>query len=119
MSAGNGASEMQSSSKARLRTFKSSLCEGVNAEEALLTGKLAGAPCGVKRCVVDVGASLPLDRHPEREVWVITRGRGLLTYLGATAEVGAGDMVAFEPDLPHEFANTADEPFELISIFWL
>jgi len=104
--------------RARLRKFRSPLCEGVNTEEPVFTGGLADAPFGVKRCVVDVGASLPLDRHAEREVWVVTRGQGVLTYQGETSEIKLGDMVAFDPDVPHEFSNTAGEPFELVSIYW-
>jgi mannose-6-phosphate isomerase-like protein (cupin superfamily) len=113
-----GSPTAQTASKARLRKFSSSLGPGVSAEEAMFIGRVAGAPFGVKRCVVEVAASLPLDCHSEREVWVITKGRGMLTYQGQSAEVGAGDVVAFDPDVPHEFSNTADEPFELVSIFW-
>lgn len=113
-----GSRPVQKRSKARLRKFTSPLCEGVTTEEPLFTGGLAGAPFGVKRCVVDVAASLPLDRHTEREVWVVTRGRGVLTYQGETSEIGHGDVVAFDPDVPHEFSNTSDEPFELVSVFW-
>jgi mannose-6-phosphate isomerase-like protein (cupin superfamily) len=111
-------SPAQKRSRARLRKFRSPLCEGVNTEEPVFTGGLADAPFGVKRCIVDVGASLPLDRHAEREVWVVTQGRGVLTYLGETSELQQGDMVAFDPDVPHEFSNTASEPFELVSIYW-
>ena len=109
---------MPERSRARLRVFKAPLCEGVNLAEPVFAGALAGLPFGVKRCVVDVGACLPLDRHSEREMWVVTRGHGVLTYQGEKSEVQQGDMIAFEPDVPHELANTAGEPFELVSIFW-
>lgn len=105
-------------SKAQLRKFKAPLCEGVNTEEPVFAGGLAGAPFGAKRCVVDVGAALPLDRHAEREVWFVTQGQGLLTYKGETAAIQRGDIIAFDSDVPHEFTNTADEPFELVSIYW-
>ncbi len=108
----------QKRSRARLRIFKAPLCEGVSLEEPLGAGPLVAAPFGVRRCVVDIGASLPLDQHAEREMWVITRGHGMLTYHGETSEVHQGDMVAFDPDVSHEFSNTADEPFELVSIYW-
>jgi mannose-6-phosphate isomerase-like protein (cupin superfamily) len=113
-----GSPNARNRSRARLRKFKAPLCEGVDLEEPIFTGGLVGTPFGVKRCVVDVGACLPLDRHAEREMWVVTRGHGVLTYQGETSEVGPGDMVAFDPDVTHEFSNTADEPFELVSIYW-
>jgi mannose-6-phosphate isomerase-like protein (cupin superfamily) len=106
-----GSPSARNRSRARLRKFKAPLCEGVSLEEPIL----AGVPFGVKRCVVDVGASLPLDRHAEREMWVVTRGHGVLTYQGETSDVQRGDMIAFDPD---EFSNTAVEPFELVSIYW-
>ena len=83
-----------------------------------MAGAQAGIPFGVKRCVVDVGASLPLDRHAEREMWVVTRGCGTLTYQGEKSEIQLGDMVTFEPDVPHQLVNTAAEPFELVSGYW-
>lgn len=115
---GAGSPAVQNRSKARLRKFTSPLCEGVITEEPVFAGGLAGAPFGAKRCVVDVGAALPLDQHTEREVWFVTRGHGALTYKGQTSEIKQGDIVAFDPDVPHEFSNTADEPFELVSIYW-
>jgi mannose-6-phosphate isomerase-like protein (cupin superfamily) len=118
VSDGTGSPTVRNRSKARLRKFKAPLCEGVNTEEPVFTGGLADAPFGAKRCVVDVGASLPLDRHAEREVWFVTRGHGALTYKGETSEIQQGDIVAFDPDVPHELSNTADEPFELVSIYW-
>lgn len=105
-------------SRARLRVFRSPLCEGVQLEEPVLAGALATLPFGVRRCVVETGAALPLDRHAQREMWVVTRGHGILTYQGETSQVRQGDMIAFDPDVPHEFSNTADEPFELVSIYW-
>ncbi len=118
MSERAGSPSAGSRSKARLRKFKAPLCDGVNLEEPIAAGVLVGAPFGVKRCVVDVGACLPLDRHAEREMWVVTRGHGLLNYHGETFEVQQGDMISFDSDMPHEFSNTADEPFELVSIYW-
>lgn len=118
MSEKTGSPSTGSRSRARLRKFKAPLCDGVNLEEPIVAGVLVGAPFGVKRCVVDVRACLPLDRHAEREMWVVTRGQGVLKYRGETSEVQRGDMIAFDSDVPHEFSNTADEPFELVSIYW-
>jgi mannose-6-phosphate isomerase-like protein (cupin superfamily) len=115
---GTGSPAEAKRSKAKLRKFKAPLCEGVNFEQPIFTGGLADAPFGVKRCIVDVGSSLPLDRHAERELWVVIQGHGELTYKGETSEIGEGDMVAFDPDVPHEFSNTADVPFELVSVYW-
>lgn len=102
----------------KIRKYRKSLCEGTAADEPILRGAQKTIPAGFVRCVVDVGAGLPLDSHDEHEVWVVTQGHGTLTQDGVAYEVARGDMVFFESGVEHHFRNDADEPFEIVSIFW-
>ncbi|WP_196255840.1 cupin domain-containing protein [Micromonospora sp. WMMD558] len=79
----------------------------------------APAPFEVARWSVAPGTSNDLDVHRSREVWVIVTGTGTLTWADQTTAVGAGDVVAFESQVPHQVRNDGPEPLLAISVHWL
>ena len=56
-----------------------------------------------------------LHAHPQEQVYVIVRGRGLMKVGGEEEEVAAGALVFVPPDAPHAIRNTGDEPLVYVS----
>jgi mannose-6-phosphate isomerase-like protein (cupin superfamily) len=68
------------------------------------------------RLTLPVGASIGDHPHDgEDEIYVITRGQGLLADSGVETVVGPGDAVLTGRGAAHSIANSGDEPLELIA----
>ena len=53
--------------------------------------------------------------HPQEQVYVIVRGRGLMRVGDEQQEVVAGTLVFVPPDTPHAIRNTGEEPLVYVS----
>jgi XRE family transcriptional regulator, regulator of sulfur utilization len=58
----------------------------------------------------------PMHEPGSRETALIESGTVVLHCDGARHELGAGDCVTFDADLPHHFANPHDEPAVLLAV---
>ena len=58
----------------------------------------------------------PLHEPGSRETALVQRGAVLLVCDGLRHELGTGDCVTFDADLPHHFENPGTEPAELIAV---
>jgi quercetin dioxygenase-like cupin family protein len=90
--------------------------------EVVAAQELAGrrAPFGISRFSVDPGASSPLDRHDDSEIWLLAAGTGILGYGDhETYEVKAGDILQLAPNTSHLLTNTGSQPILVFSIWWM
>jgi transcriptional regulator with XRE-family HTH domain len=58
----------------------------------------------------------PMHEPGSREVALLQRGRLTLVCDGERHELGEGDCVTFDADLPHHFENPGDEPAEFLAV---
>jgi transcriptional regulator with XRE-family HTH domain len=88
----------------------------------VLTPPLPGLRSEVTRHSLQPGAVTggpgdpPRHEPGSRETAVVERGQVTLQVDGSTHELQAGDCVTFDADLPHHFANTAEEEAVLLAI---
>ncbi|HLA17770.1 MAG TPA: cupin domain-containing protein [Dehalococcoidia bacterium] len=62
------------------------------------------------------GSRQDVHTHPDSEqVYVIVRGRGVMTVGGEEQEVSAGTLVLVPPGAGHAILNTGDEPLVFVS----
>jgi mannose-6-phosphate isomerase-like protein (cupin superfamily) len=90
--------------------------------EVVAAKELAGrpAPFGVSRFSLATGASSPLDRHEDSEIWLLASGSGTLSYGdGKTYPVNAGDILQLAPSMSHVLTNTGSQPILVFSIWWM
>jgi quercetin dioxygenase-like cupin family protein len=73
----------------------------------------------MSRFTLAPGASSWLDSHPERELWMVASGQGLLEVgEAAPCQVGAGDVLHFEPHRTHRLTNSGDGELAVFAIWW-
>ncbi len=58
----------------------------------------------------------PIHEPGSRETAVVLEGRLTLVLDGASHELGEGDSVTFDADLPHHFANDAGGPTSFLAV---
>jgi len=58
----------------------------------------------------------PLHEPGSRETAIVQHGAVVLVCDGRRHELGTGDCVTFDADLPHHFENRGTEPAELIAV---
>ena len=87
-----------------------------------LTPPLPGQRADVSRHRLDPGtatggaADPPIHEPGSRETAVVLCGSVALIADGSEHELGAGDSVTFDADLPHHFENRAARPAELLAV---
>src|SRR5215204_3878340 len=88
----------------------------------ILTPPLPGQRAEVSRHVLAPGAATggpgdpPIHEPGARETAVVERGALRLEIDGARHDLGAGDCVTFDADLPHHFENDGEEEAVLLAI---
>ena len=58
----------------------------------------------------------PIHEPGSREIALVDRGHVILEIDGEQHELGPGDTVTFDADLPHRFTNPGDEPATLLAV---
>ena len=87
-----------------------------------LTPPLPGQRAEVSLHRLDPGAGTgragdpPIHEPGSRETIFVSHGRAALVVDGERYELGEGDAVTFDADLPHHFENEGDEPAELLAV---
>jgi len=86
-------------------------------EMRTVIGAKQGAPNFAMRVFQLVpGASPPIHSHPwEHEVFVLS-GRGRVHSESGDTEIGEGSVVFVEPNEPHGFSSTGDEPLRFVCV---
>jgi transcriptional regulator with XRE-family HTH domain len=88
----------------------------------ILTPPLPGQRAEVSRHTLAPGAAPggpgdpPMHEPGARETAIVERGALKLLIDGAVHELGAGDCVTFDADLPHHFENRGEEEAVLLAI---
>jgi transcriptional regulator with XRE-family HTH domain len=88
----------------------------------ILTPPLPGQRAELSRHRLEPGATTggpgdpPMHEPGSRETAVVESGRLVLHCDGAAHQLGAGDCVTFDADLPHHFENPGDEPAVLLAV---
>ncbi len=94
--------------------------DGHRVEE--LTPPLPGQRADVSSHALEPGAATggagdpPMHEPGSRETAVVTEGSLTLFVDGARHELGAGDSVTFDADLPHHFENEGTEPTRFLAV---
>jgi transcriptional regulator with XRE-family HTH domain len=94
--------------------------DGHSVEE--LTPPLPGQRAELSLHVLDPGAATggpgdpPIHEPGSRETIYLNSGRAALVLDGERYELGEGDAVTFDADLPHHFENDGGEPAELLAV---
>jgi mannose-6-phosphate isomerase-like protein (cupin superfamily) len=87
-----------------------------------LTPPLPGQRADVSLHVLKAGAATggrddpPMHEPGSRETAVVLTGTLALVVDGTRHELGAGDSVTFDADLPHHFENDGEEPTRFIAV---
>lgn len=87
-----------------------------------LTPPLPGQRADVSRHRLEPGAATggagdpPIHEPGSRETAVVLSGTATLVVDGDRHELGAGDSVTFDADLPHRFSNDGGEPAEFLAV---
>jgi transcriptional regulator with XRE-family HTH domain len=88
----------------------------------VLTAPLPGQRAELSRHVLAPGAQTggpgdpPMHEPGSREITLVERGSVVLHIDGDEHELGAGDCVTFDADLPHHFANPGPEEAALLAV---
>jgi XRE family transcriptional regulator, regulator of sulfur utilization len=88
----------------------------------VLTPPLPGQRAEVSLHTLKPGATTggpedpPMHEPGSRETAVVAEGRLRLVYGGIEYDLGGGDTVTFDSDLPHHFENPGDEPARFYAI---
>jgi quercetin dioxygenase-like cupin family protein len=72
---------------------------------------------GAMGCWLEPGAQTAPDQHNQREMVLVTSGRGTLVSGDETTALKAGDVVFIEKNHEHVLHCT-DEPLAWISVYW-
>ena len=76
----------------------------------LATPQLGSSACSVHENILNVGAVVPLHRHPIEEVIVCLSGQGECTFEGQEAQpYQAGSVLIIPPGVAHTLRNTGAE----------
>jgi mannose-6-phosphate isomerase-like protein (cupin superfamily) len=76
-------------------------------------------PFGAMWCVVPPAGRSAIDRHSERELWVVVQGNADVETDQATQSAPTGSAVLLESQEPHVMVNrSADEPLVVLSLYW-
>jgi transcriptional regulator with XRE-family HTH domain len=87
-----------------------------------LTPPLPGQRADVSLHTLEAGATTggrndpPMHEPGSRETAVVLAGTLALVVDGMRHELGEGDSVTFDADLPHHFENEGDEPTRFIAV---
>ena len=87
-----------------------------------LTPPLPGQRAEVSLHALEPGASTggaadpPIHEPGSRETIYVSAGQAALVVDGERHELGEGDAVTFDADLPHHFENDSDQPAELVAV---
>ena len=87
-----------------------------------LTPPLPGQRADVSLHTLEPGASTggredpPMHEPGSRETAVVLSGTLALVVDGSRHELGAGDSVTFDADLPHHFENEGEEPTRFLAV---
>lgn len=82
----------------------------------LLAGPDDSARVAVTWIVSPRGSRQPVHRHPDSEqVYVVVRGRGLMTVGDESAEVGEGTLIRVPPETDHAIEGVSDEPLVVVT----
>jgi transcriptional regulator with XRE-family HTH domain len=87
-----------------------------------LTPPLPGQRADVSLHTLEPGGSTggredpPMHEPGSRETAVVLSGTLALALDGSRYELGEGDSVTFDADLPHHFENDGEEPTEFIAV---
>ncbi|MEY9910698.1 methionyl-tRNA synthetase [Catenulispora sp. MAP12-49] len=79
---------------------------------------IPGLPFGSVFGSVDPHTTSKYHRQQDGEIFLALGGRAEIRSGAASIEIGAGDLVYLTPFDVHGIRNTADEPFNLVSIYW-
>jgi mannose-6-phosphate isomerase-like protein (cupin superfamily) len=80
---------------------------------------IGDTPFGAMWCVVPPGGRSAVDRHSERELWVIVQGNADVECDQLTQAALTGSAVLLESEEPHVMINrSADEPLVVLSLYW-
>jgi transcriptional regulator with XRE-family HTH domain len=88
----------------------------------ILTPPLPGQRAELSRHTLAAGAATggpgdpPMHEPGARETALVQAGRVVLVVDGARHELGAGDCVTFDADLPHHFENPGKEEAALLAV---
>jgi XRE family transcriptional regulator, regulator of sulfur utilization len=88
----------------------------------VLTPPLPGQRAEVSLHTLKTGATTggpedpPMHEPGSRETAVVSQGTVRLVCGGVEYELGAGDTVTFDSDLPHHFENPGDEPASFYAV---
>jgi mannose-6-phosphate isomerase-like protein (cupin superfamily) len=77
-------------------------------------------PFGAMWCVVPPGGRSNIDRHSERELFIVVSGDGDVQVPGgATHPAPVGSAVLMDSEEPHVLVNkSAGEPLVALSLYW-
>jgi transcriptional regulator with XRE-family HTH domain len=87
-----------------------------------LTPPLPGQRADVSLHTLEAGATTggpgdpPIHEPGSRETAVVLTGRLVLVVDGTRRELGAGDSVTFDADLPHHFENDGEEQTRFLAV---
>jgi XRE family transcriptional regulator, regulator of sulfur utilization len=87
-----------------------------------LTPPLPGQRADVSLHVLDPGAATgaagdpPMHEPGSRETAIVLAGELALVLEGSRTELGEGDSVTFDADLPHHFENEGTDPTRFIAV---
>jgi XRE family transcriptional regulator, regulator of sulfur utilization len=104
----------------RERTRRSSTRGGHRFEE--LTPPLPGQRADVSLHTLEAGAATggpgdpPMHEPGSRETAIVLSGDLALVVDGSRHELGEGDAVTFDADLPHHFENESDDPARFLAV---
>lgn len=80
---------------------------------------IGDTPFGAMWCVVPPGGRSAIDRHSERELWVVVQGNADVESDQLTQTAPTGSAVLLESEEPHVMVNrSADEPLVVLSLYW-
>jgi transcriptional regulator with XRE-family HTH domain len=88
----------------------------------ILTPPLPGQRAELSRHRLDAGAMTggagdpPMHEPGSRETALVESGTVIFYCDGTPLELGVGDCVTFDADLPHHFENPADQPAVLLAV---
>jgi quercetin dioxygenase-like cupin family protein len=89
--------------------------EGLVSHVLLQDGDVPGGQLAVTWVDVEPGAKQPRHSHPPQQIYLITRGSGLMHVGDEEREVGVGDLVYIPGGVEHGIDNTGDQTLTYIS----
>lgn len=71
----------------------------------------------VLRVIMPPNSSMGVHQHArDEEMYIILKGKGLMTIEGEAKRVGVGDMILNKPEGTHGLLNDSDDDIELLII---